>query len=102
MSGATLEVEEAARGDLGGIFKGSAGGEKTALDVRTDVDTDASSEVLVGPNGEQYPTKEELSTLRRVHGHTSWVLYTIGWVHAHANTNPPTRCCETASQTTLV
>lgn len=85
MSGAALEVEEAARGDLGGVFKGAAGGEKTALDVRTDVDSDETPEVLIGPNGEVYPTKEELTTLRRVHGHTSWVLYTIGWVHTHTS-----------------
>ena len=82
MSGATLEVEEAARGDLGGVFKGAAtGAEKPALDVLVEPDTDTSFEVLHGPNGEVYPTKEELLTLRRVHGHTSWVLYTIGWVH---------------------
>lgn len=79
MSGAALEVEEAARGDLGGVFKGAAGGtEHTAPELNLDLDTDKSEEVLVGPNGEQYPTKEELITLRRIHGHTSWVLYTIG------------------------
>ena len=78
MSGAALQVEEAARGDLGGIFKGAAGGEKTALDANLEAEIDKSEAVLVGPNGEQYPTKEELLTLRRVHGHTSWVLYTIG------------------------
>ena len=100
MSGATFEVEAAARGDLGGVLKGAPGAEKTALDVKTaghDLDniTDESTEVLVGPNGEQYPTKEELTTLRRIHGHTSWVLYTIGCVHAqitslYISSNTPT------------
>lgn len=35
---------------------------------------------LIGPNGEQYPTKEELQTLRRTHGHVPFVLYTIAFV----------------------
>lgn len=84
MSGATFEVEAAARGDLGGVVKGAApaAGDKTALDVSAELEKDPAleitEEVLHGPNGEVYPTKEDLLTLRRVHGHTSWVLYTIG------------------------
>jgi POT family proton-dependent oligopeptide transporter len=39
-----------------------------------------TDEILVGPNGEQYPTKEELLTLRRTHGHVPFVLYTIAFV----------------------
>jgi hypothetical protein len=70
MSGATLEVEEAARGGLGGL---TTADEKRAGELNIDSDTDKGDEVLVGPNGEVYPTKEELTTLRRVHGHTSWV-----------------------------
>jgi proton-dependent oligopeptide transporter, POT family len=81
MSGAALEVEEAARGDLGGLHRSSVGGDKTGPDVNLDAEIDKTDAVLVGPNGEQYPTKEELQTLRRVHGTTSWVLYTIGSVH---------------------
>lgn len=84
MSGATFEVEAAARGDLGGVLKGSAeaAGDKVALDITAELEKDLPSEVttevLRGPNGEEYPTREDLLTLRRVHGHTSWVLYTIG------------------------
>lgn len=77
MSGAALEVEEAARGDLGGLFKGPAAAEKNALE-QAELDIDKTPDILLGPNGEVYPSKEDLVTLRRVHGHTSWILYTIG------------------------
>jgi proton-dependent oligopeptide transporter, POT family len=77
MSGAALQVEEAARGDLGGLHRGSVAAEKEAGAMNLDPPSDVDDEVLTGPNGEIYPTKEELNTLRRVHGHTSWVLYTI-------------------------
>lgn len=85
MSGAGLQVEEAARGDLGGIVKGSAaaGGseKKPVLDINLDLPSPSDTpDVLTGPNGEIYPTREELETLPRVHGHTSWVLYTIGFI----------------------
>ncbi|PKS05207.1 hypothetical protein jhhlp_008575 [Lomentospora prolificans] len=35
---------------------------------------------LTGPNGEEYPTDEELETLRRVHGKINWLIYSIGIV----------------------
>ncbi|SPN96531.1 related to PTR2 - Di- and tripeptide permease [Cephalotrichum gorgonifer] len=38
--------------------------------------TDAES--TTGPNGEVYPTAEEMDTLRHVHGKVSWIIYTIG------------------------
>lgn len=37
------------------------------------------SEILRGPNGEIYPTKEELVTLRRVRGRIGWLIYTIAF-----------------------
>lgn len=43
-------------------------------------DSDISSDLLVGPNGERYPTDEELKTLRRTQGHVPWIIYTIGFV----------------------
>lgn len=43
-------------------------------------DSDSLSDALVGPNGEQYPTSDELKTLRRTHGHVPWLLYTIAFV----------------------
>lgn len=73
-----MEVEEAARGSLGGVLKNSRADEKAALELQDALESEENFEVLVGPNGEVYPSKEDLVTLRRVHGHTSWVLYTIG------------------------
>ncbi|OTA66054.1 POT family protein [Hypoxylon sp. EC38] len=35
---------------------------------------------LRGPNGEEYPTKEELETLRRVKGPINWIIYTIAFI----------------------
>lgn len=37
-------------------------------------------EVLHGPNGEVYPTKEEIATLRRVCGQIPWTIYTLGLI----------------------
>ncbi|KAI2616821.1 PTR2-domain-containing protein [Hypoxylon sp. NC1633] len=37
-------------------------------------------ERLRGPNGEEYPTKEELDTLRRVKGPIDWIIYTIAFI----------------------
>ena len=34
---------------------------------------------LRGPNGEIYPTREELVTLRRVRGQIGWLIYTIAF-----------------------
>jgi hypothetical protein len=39
-----------------------------------------TSDVLVGPNGEHYPSTEDLKTLRRTHGHVPILLYTIAFV----------------------
>lgn len=33
-----------------------------------------------GPNGEEYPTAEELKTLRRVKGRINWIIYTIAFI----------------------
>lgn len=35
---------------------------------------------LVGPNGERYPSEEDLTTLRRVYGKVDWMIYVIGIV----------------------
>jgi proton-dependent oligopeptide transporter, POT family len=43
-------------------------------------DSDSLDDVLVGPNGEQYPTAEELKSLRRIAGHVPWILYSIAFV----------------------
>ncbi|TGJ81412.1 hypothetical protein E0Z10_g7355 [Xylaria hypoxylon] len=49
--------------DLGAVASGS--------------DTD---EPLRGPNGEEYPSKRDLETLRRVKGHISPIIYTIAFI----------------------
>lgn len=36
-------------------------------------------EILRGPNGEEYPTKDELATLRRVKGTIHWLIYTVAF-----------------------
>lgn len=58
--------------------------EKRGLDLKGSAqasDSDeAADDILVGPNGEQYPTKEELQTLRRTHGHVPMILYSIAFV----------------------
>lgn len=36
-------------------------------------------EVLRGPHGEVYPTRQELATLRRVRGQIGWLIYTIAF-----------------------
>ncbi|KAI0381485.1 POT family protein [Hypomontagnella monticulosa] len=33
-----------------------------------------------GPNGEEYPTEDELKTLRRVKGRINWIIYTIAFI----------------------
>ncbi|KAJ3565846.1 hypothetical protein NPX13_g7348 [Xylaria arbuscula] len=45
--------------------------------VASGSDTD---EPLRGPNGEEYPSKEDLRTLRRVQGHISPIIYTIAFI----------------------
>jgi hypothetical protein len=35
---------------------------------------------VLGANGEQYPTDEEWTTLRRVYGKVNWMIYIIGVV----------------------
>jgi len=45
-----------------------------------DSTNESQPEVLVGPNGEQYPTQEEARTLRRVCGKIPWVAWTIAFV----------------------
>jgi POT family proton-dependent oligopeptide transporter len=37
-------------------------------------------DVLLGPNGEQYPTKEELETLPRVVGKVGFVIYSVAFI----------------------
>lgn len=44
-----------------------------------DVPSPDSTEILRGPNGEEYPTQDELNKLRRVKGSINWIIYTIAF-----------------------
>ncbi|KAI6082035.1 POT family protein [Hypoxylon rubiginosum] len=56
--------------------------EKTPINVAAVTSGSGSDveEVLRGPNGEEYPTKVELDTLRRVKGPINWIIYTIAFI----------------------
>ena len=43
-------------------------------------DSNSDTDTLVGPNGEQYPTEDEKTDLRKVCGHIPWTSYTIAFV----------------------
>jgi POT family proton-dependent oligopeptide transporter len=68
-SGAALDVVDAAAAINPAIAKGMT--DATVLEKEGPISS--SSEELVGPNGEQYPTGEETKTLRKVYGKVNWV-----------------------------
>jgi POT family proton-dependent oligopeptide transporter len=68
-SGAALDIVDAAAATNPAIAKGMT--EETILEKQGPISS--SSEELVGPNGEQYPTEEETKTLRKVYGKVNWV-----------------------------
>ncbi|WYZ38193.1 hypothetical protein EsH8_III_000107 [Colletotrichum jinshuiense] len=76
-----LDVVEAARADYPAIEKG-LNSEKKPQAYTGDLASDSrnSRDALTGPNGEVYPTEEELLTLRRTHGKVDWLIYSIGFV----------------------
>lgn len=55
-------------------------GEKTVPGGADEVGQIVQSDILRGPNGEIYPTAEELLTLRPVRGKIEWIIYTIAIV----------------------
>jgi len=67
-SGAALDIVDAAAANYPAIQKGMK--DETIFEKEP---ISSSSEELVGPNGEQYPTAEELVTLRKVYGKVNWV-----------------------------
>lgn len=75
-SGAPLEIADVATAHVPAIEK----------DIKNDQILEKSESLgsvkgdLIGPNGEQYPTAEEWSTLRRVYGKVDWMIYIIGIV----------------------
>ncbi|KAK1983042.1 POT family protein [Colletotrichum cereale] len=76
-----LDVVEAARADYPAIEKGVAAARKPgAYSGNLADDGRPSRDTLDGPDGEVYPTEEELLTLRRIHGKVDWLIYSIGFV----------------------
>lgn len=75
-SGAALDVVEAAAADYPAVSKGM----KAANAIEKQEPYTSTSEELTGLNGEQYPTAEDWSTLRRVYGKVNWMIYVIGIV----------------------
>lgn len=76
-SGAELDSVEAARANFPAIEKGIVGEKRLEAIASA---SSQSDDVLVGPNGEQYPTKEELETLPHVVGKVNWIIYSIAFV----------------------
>jgi POT family proton-dependent oligopeptide transporter len=68
-SGAALDIVDAAVANNPAVAKGMT--DETILEKKGPIAS--SSEELVGPNGEQYPTAEETRTLRKVYGKVNWV-----------------------------
>ena len=75
-SGAALDVVDAATANVPAIEKGMI--DETILAKRESFGV--AKEDLIGPNGEQYPTQEEWTNLRRVYGKVDWMIYIIGVV----------------------
>ncbi|KAJ4311701.1 hypothetical protein N0V94_007821 [Neodidymelliopsis sp. IMI 364377] len=73
---APLDIIDAAVADYPGVAKGL----KDESTLEKQAPYTSASEELTGPNGEQYPTEEEYSTLRRVYGKVNWMIYVIGVV----------------------
>ncbi|ROT36371.1 POT family protein [Sodiomyces alkalinus F11] len=80
---ANVDLVEAARGDVPAIEKGVGVAPEKPVAYKGDLsEARASANSLTGPNGEEYPTDEEISTLRRVHGKVDWLIYSIGIVES--------------------
>ncbi|KAI8308204.1 putative peptide transporter ptr2 [Colletotrichum sp. SAR11_240] len=75
-----LDMVDAAQADFPAIEKGVNSEKKPGAYQGDLLPANDSHETLTGPNGEVYPTLEEQTTLRRVHGKVSWLIYTIGFV----------------------
>jgi len=81
-SGAALEIVDAAAANFPGVSKGLKNGSIIEKPEPFTSTVPASTDELVGPNGEEYPTEEEWVTLRKVYGKVNWV--SIGNQEANA------------------
>jgi len=79
-SGAALEIADAAAANFPAIGKGLK--DESAIEKPAFTSTiPTSTDELVGPNGEEYPTEEEWVNLRRVYGKVNWVSVLHSQVH---------------------
>lgn len=80
-TGPNLQVLEAGKANFPAIEKGLTNEKPDNFKGEINAhDSEVDSENLVGPNGEQYPTAEEITTLRRTFGKIPWIIYTVGFV----------------------
>lgn len=77
---ADVDLVEAARGDMPRIEKGMPNTGKPAAYTGDLSEKIEPVESFRGPNGEIYPTEEEIATLRHTHGKVNWLIYSIGIV----------------------
>lgn len=82
-----LDTSDASLGNAAPLSSAKTSGEKETGVLATKPSDDFAAEdssigaaALRGPNGEEYPTAEELHTLRRVKGPISWIIYTIAFI----------------------
>lgn len=76
-----MEAIEASQANYPAIEKGTTA-EKPAVfigDAKV-LENDSNSEITVGPNGQPYPSVEELATLERIRGKIDWTIYSIAFV----------------------
>ncbi|KAI1131430.1 POT family protein [Nemania abortiva] len=83
--GQPIDIVEAARGNAPALEEKVLTPDKDdVISPKEDVGALASGsdtdEPLRGPNGEVYPSKRDLETLRRVQGHISPIIYTIAFI----------------------
>ncbi|KAI0554797.1 POT family protein [Xylaria curta] len=82
--GQSTDVVDAAKGRAPSPEEKVSTPDKDAIAIKDDVGPAASGsdtdEPLRGPNGEEYPSKRDLETLRRVKGHISPIIYTIAFI----------------------
>ncbi|KAJ8131117.1 hypothetical protein O1611_g2510 [Lasiodiplodia mahajangana] len=107
--GQPIDIVEAARGNAPALEEKVLTPDKDdIINPKNDLGAIASGsdtdEPLRGPNGEEYPSKRDLETLRRVKGHISPIIYTIAFIELcesrqFHSTKPPGRIYEGAAGT---
>ncbi|CAN9202046.1 unnamed protein product [Alternaria alternata] len=75
-TGANLEIVDAALANVHAPHNNT----RSSVSVEKQDKFVSTSESLLGPNGEQYPTDEDWQQLRRVYGKVNWMIYIIGIV----------------------